>query len=234
MVGRGGFLLRAVPPLRRSLDQVVAHAAVWERRTQQLLAAGPVGDPLWAVLGDSTAQGVGLADVDRGYVGRVRALLEERDGRPWRVLNLSRSGAGLADLLQVQLPRLRALQDDGWEAALVTAVAGGNDLRRTPLATLLDRVTALTAAVPDGTAVSTFPQGIRPAVAAAANTHLLRLAAARGLPVVDVWAATAPPFRGKYADGLHPNAVGVTDWVAAFAGALDLPREADPPRRRAD
>lgn len=232
MVGRGGFLLRALPPVRRSLDQVVAHAAVWDRRAASLLAGPTGGAPLWVVLGDSTAQGVGLADPDEGYVGRVRRLLEQRDGHPWRVLNLSRSGAVLADLLDVQLPRVRALQEQGWQPDLVTAVVGGNDLRKTPLDRLLAAVPGYVSSVPAGTAVATLPQGIKPARARATNALLLRLAAERGLPVVDLWAATGPPWRGKYADGLHPNAAGVTDWVAAFARTLDLPPEVDPPRPR--
>ena len=230
MVGRGGFLLRAIPAVRRSLDQVVAHAAQWERRATELLAGEREGDPLWVVLGDSTAQGVGLADLDAGYVGRVRRLLEQRDGRPWRVLNLARSGAVLADLLGEQLPRLRGLQEQGWRPDLVSAVVGGNDLRRTPLDRLLAAVPEYVSTVPEGTVVATLPQGIKPARARAANALLLRLATERGLPVVDLWGATGPPWRGKYADGLHPNAAGVTDWVAAFARTLGLPPELDPPR----
>ncbi|HEU0104181.1 MAG TPA: SGNH/GDSL hydrolase family protein [Mycobacteriales bacterium] len=232
MVGRGGFLLRAVPAVRRSLDQVVAHAAEWERRGADLLAGPPAGDPLWVVLGDSTAQGVGLPDPDEGYVGRVRRLLEQRDGCPWRVLNLSRSGAVLDDLLRVQLPRLAALSGQGWQPDLVSAVVGGNDLRRTPLPRLLGAVPAYVSSVPEGTVVATLPQGIKPARARATNALLERLAAERGLPVVDLWSATGPPWRGKYADGLHPNAAGVTDWVAAFARTLRLPPEVDPPRPR--
>lgn len=230
MVGRGGFLLRVFPPVRRSLDQVVTHAREWERRAADLVSAGPGGDPLWVVLGDSTAQGVGLADPDEGYVGRVRRLLELRDGTPWRVLNLSASGAVLADLLQVQLPRLAAVQEQGFRPALVTAVVGGNDLRRTPRDRLLAAVPEYVSSVPEGAVVATLPQGIRPARARETNALLVRLAQERGLPVVDLWSATGPPWRGKYADGLHPNAVGITDWVAAFGRTLDLPPERDPPR----
>lgn len=232
MVGRGAFLLRVLPPVRRSLDQVVAHAVEWERRNRELLAGPADGCPLWVVLGDSTAQGVGLADPDEGYVGRVRRLLEQRDGRRWRVLNLSRSGAVLADVFDVQLPRLRDLVEQGWRPDLVTAVVGGNDLRKTPLDRLLAAVPEYVSSVPEGTVVATLPQGIKPARARATNALLVRLAQERGLPVVDLWAATGPPWRGKYADGLHPNAAGVTDWVAAFARTLALPPEVDPPRPR--
>lgn len=232
MAGRGERLLRLVPPLRRSLDQVTAHAAEWARRSDELLAGPVEGDPLWVVLGDSTAQGVGVADLDDGYVGRVRRLLEQRDGRLWRVLNLSASGAVVRDVLDGQLPRLKALLQRGWRPDLVTAVVGGNDLRRTPLPVLLEQLPVLLARLPAGTAVASFPRGIRQPRAEAANALLLRLAAERDLPVVDLWSATGPPWRGKYADGLHPNAAGLTDWVRAFAAALDLPGEQDPPLPR--
>lgn len=224
MVGRGGFVLRAVPAWRRSLDQVAVHAREWDRRGAAVLAAGP-GGPLWVVLGDSVAQGVGVADLADGYVERVRLLLERRDGVPWRVLNLSRSGAVVAELLSDQLPRLAALRASGWRPDLVTALVGGNDLRRTGLPVLLEQVRALVAAVPPGTAVATFPQGLSRRRAEPANALLRQLAAQRGLPVVDLQAATGPPYRGRYADGLHPNALGTTAWVAALSTALGL----DPP-----
>lgn len=223
-------LLRLVPPFRRSLDQVVRHAAEWERRNEAVLAEGPYGPPLWVVLGDSTAQAVGLADVDDGYVVRVRWLLERRDGVPWRVLNLSRSGAVLADVLDVQLPRLRELTD--WSPALVTAVVGSNDLRRSSQPALLHGIRRITAELPEGAALGTLPRGLHEGRAREANALLRQLAAARGLRLVDLWAVTGPPWRGKYADGLHPGPAGVTDWVRAFVAALDLPAEQDPPLGR--
>lgn len=232
MVGRGERLLRVVPALRRSLDQVTAHAAEWARRAEEVLATGPQGAPLWVVFGDSTAQGVGVPDVEHGYVGRVRQLLEERDGAPWRVLNLSASGAVVRDVLDTQLPRLAALLEQGWQPALVTAVVGGNDLRHTPQPVLLEELPQLVARLPAGSAVASLPRGIRQPRAEVANRLLRRLAAERGLPVVDLWSATGPPWAGKYADGLHPNAAGLTDWVRAFSEALHLPAEQDPPLPR--
>ena len=79
MVGRGEWVLRLVPPLRRSLDQVSAHRLEWDRRATELLAGEREGDPLWVVLGDSTAQAVGLADIEDGYVERVRRTGREAD-----------------------------------------------------------------------------------------------------------------------------------------------------------
>lgn len=220
----GRRLLRLVPPLRRSLDQVPDYAAQWELANERTLVTE---GPLWVVLGDSTAQAIGVArGIEHGYVGRVRRLLELRDGPGWRVLNLSRSGAVLADVLVEQLPRMPS------SAALVTCVVGGNDLRRTPLMRLLTDLQSVVAALPDGAVVATMPRGLKEARAVEANALLRRLAQERGLPVADLWARTGPPWRGKYADGLHPNEVGLTDWVAAIAEALGLPAEVDPPQLR--
>lgn len=232
MVGRGEWVLRLVPPLRRSLDQVVAHRLEWDRRATELLAGEREGDPLWVVLGDSTAQAVGLVDIQDGYVERVRRQLALRDHRPWRVLNLSRSGAVIADVLDVQLPRLADLGGLGWRPQLVTAVVGGNDLRKTPLPVLLEQVPQLVAGVPDGAVLATMPKGIKVDKAVQVNAVLRGLAAERGLPLVDLWTATGPPWKGKYADGLHPNAAGVSDWVRAFVPVLGLPGEVDPPAVR--
>ena len=207
---------------------MVDHAATWAGRNAAVLA-GPAEAPLWVVLGDSTAQGVGVPHVDEGYVGRVRRLLEARDGAPWAVLNLSRSGAVLGDVLDVQLPQLRDLERP---PALVTAVVGGNDLRRRATAAL-PRLPELVAGLPEGAAVATLPRGLREPRAREANALLRRLAAERGLAVIDLWAVTGPPWRGKYADGLHPGPAGVSDWVRAFADALGLPPEPDPPAVRA-
>jgi lysophospholipase L1-like esterase len=37
----------------------------------------------------------------------------------------------------------------------------------------------------------------------------------------DVREHTAPPYRGLYADGFHPNDRGYAQWVAALSAALE-------------
>jgi len=78
--------------------------------------------PLWVVLGDSTAQGLGASSPDGGYVGQVLAGLRQQTGLPWRVLNLSVSGALTRDVLGTQLPGMPAGAD------LVTCGIGVNDI----------------------------------------------------------------------------------------------------------
>lgn len=97
---------------------------------------------------------------------------------------------------------------------------------------MLRDLRALLEALPAGALVATLPRGIKGPKPRAANPVLRGLAGERGLPVADLWVATGPPYRGKCADGLHPNAGGLTDWVAAIGAALGQPPEVDPPRVR--
>lgn len=217
-----GHVARAVVPgVRRVHRQVAAYAELWDDANQRALAAA---GPLWVVLGDSTAQGIGAPSYDQGYVGQLRATLDARratDGA-WRVLNWSRSGARAADVIETQLPRLEALDV---EAALVTCAIGANDLRPTPLDVLVDRIRQIMRRLPRGAVIGTLPQGLHAPKAIEVNEVIRAEAPEAGLLVADVWAHTGPPWRGKLAsDRFHPGAVGYADWAAAFAEALGLVR----------
>ncbi|MDQ6875055.1 MAG: SGNH/GDSL hydrolase family protein [Actinomycetota bacterium] len=201
----------------RTVEQVQRYADAWRAaNTTELAASGP----LWAVLGDSAAQGVGAASMQLGYVGQLRRMLEARDGTEWRVINLSRSGARTREVVQVQLPALAQL---GVPPDLVTAVVGGNDILHTRPARWRRDIDELVSRVPAGTLVATVSRGLRERKVGPINDYLLGAAARRDLPVADIWAHTGPPYRGKYADPLHPNERGYADWTAALAAALGLP-----------
>jgi len=75
--------------------------------------AGPRGEPgglVYVALGDSAAQGIGASHPERGYVGLLAERIREQTGRPVQVVNLSRSGATVRDLLDTQLSPLRELR----------------------------------------------------------------------------------------------------------------------------
>jgi len=209
--------------LRQVHSQVATYAAAWEEANGRDIGAE---GPLWAVLGDSTAQAIGAPSWDEGYVGQLRRALDDTSSRPWRVLNVSRSGARAADVLDRQLPALSALPGS---PALVTCAIGANDIvRRTPVPELRATLGRIMACLPPRSVVATLPKGLHAARTEAAN-HFIRDEAPRaGLLVADVWARTGPPWHGKLAaDGFHPGALGYADWAAAFAAVLDL---ALPPR----
>lgn len=191
--------------------------------TDEWLAANAeaeAGDgPLWVVLGDSTSQAIGASSRAAGYVYRVLADLR-RDGRPWRVVNLSRTGARVADVLGRQLPALDDIARNT-RPELVSAAIGANDLlHRTP--DLEARLREVAARLPSGSIIATLPQGLRPAVALQMNEVIKDAATRNGLRVADLWPRTGAPWRDKYsADHFHPNDLGYADWAAAFAEALD-------------
>lgn len=215
-----GRLARAVlPGVRQVAAQVAPYARSWEDANAASLAAE---GPLWIVLGDSTAQGIGAPSYDQGYVGQVRAALDARRGERgrWRVLNWSRSGARAADVLNDQLPQLESL---GVEPALLTVAIGANDVYRTPLDTIVAEMRRIIDRLPEGAVIATLPQGLRPLKAEAVNAVIRAEAPAAGLVVADVWARTGPPWRGKFAaDNFHPGTLGYADWAAAFFEALGL------------
>lgn len=221
-----GRVARGVHPgLRKVYAQVARYAAEWESANG--VALGGAGR-LWVVLGDSTAQGIGAPSWDEGYVGQLRRALDDGSERPWRVLNLSRSGARAVDVVDRQLPALEAL---ALRPDLVTCAIGANDIvRRTPEPVLEDRLRTILARLPERAVIATLPQGLSAARTEVANRVIRAEAPAAGLVVADVWARTGPPWHGKLAaDGFHPGALGYADWAAAFAEVLDLALSTPPP-----
>jgi len=126
-----------VTAMREDCAQFARH---WHAHNDRILSQD---GPLWVVLGDSTAQGLGAPGPDGGYVGQVLAHLRRQTGLPWRVLNLSVSGALTRDVIAAQLPRVPAGAD------LVTCGIGVNDILYTSPAKLFADLRTLIAAVPN-------------------------------------------------------------------------------------
>jgi len=189
-----------------------------------LSSPGPA-EPLWVVLGDSTAQGLGAHSPDGGYVGQVLAELRRQTGLPWRVLNLSVSGSLTRDVLRAQLPAMAAHAD------LVTCGIGINDILYTSPAKLFADLRTLIAALPDQTVLLDLPlpAGCWGFLGRASVPYVTRInrtihqaAAARGLPVAEVSAHFLPPWSGKFApDCFHPSQDGYRDWARALLSTLD-------------
>jgi acyl-CoA thioesterase-1 len=215
-------------PLGRWADGVIAlrgdratFAGHWDAHNERVLTES---GPLWVVLGDSTAQGLGAPSPMGGYVGQVLAELRQRTGQQWRVLNLSLSGGLIRDVLRDQLPRLPAVAD------LVTCGIGANDIFYSAPARLFADLRALIGAVPDETVLLDLPRptGIWGIVGRASvpyvtriNQTIHRAAGARGLAVAEVSAHFLPPWTGKFAsDCFHPSQDGYRDWARALLAAI--------------
>jgi lysophospholipase L1-like esterase len=199
---------------RRSFEHVDRYAAAWDAHNAQAHAAS---GPLWLVLGDSAAQGVGASAHDRGYVGVVLERLRAHDGRPWRVVNLSVSGARTRDVVDRQWPAAA-----GVGAELVTALVGGNDALRSREDRWRRDVAYLCAALPPTAVVSTTARGVLERKTRRVNALVRSCAEQHDLRVADLWAHTGPPYGGLYFDGFHPNDRGYVQWADALSEALGL------------
>ena len=116
---RGGWFGRWTDGVVAMRGDCIAFASHWQLHNYRVLTES---GPLWVVLGDSTAQGLGAPDPRGGYVGQALHQLRRRSGQHWRVLNLSASGALVRDVLGNQLPQLPVAPD------LVTCGIGANDV----------------------------------------------------------------------------------------------------------
>ena len=212
-------LLRRLPPFARTIGQVAAYHAAWEQANALALRAH---GPLWLVLGDSAAQAIGASAYDRGYVGVVLSRLRASTGAPWRVVNLSRSGARTREVVDVQWPAALSRLADS-EPELVTAMVGGNDALHTKPPQWRADVEDLCATLPERAVVATVARGVFERKTRQVNDVLRACAAEHRLRVADLWAYTGAPYKGLYADGFHPNEAGYLQWADALSAALELP-----------
>ena len=108
--------------------------------------------PLWVALGDSVTQGIGASGPTQSYPALVLKHLRETSGQPWRLINLSMSGARFEDVVRHQLP---TMIQAGLEPQAVSAVIGSNDViwRRDTNAIVSD-ARQLIKALPPGTILS--------------------------------------------------------------------------------
>ena len=225
--------LRRHPAVAGLLAAVLLLTAVWAVNVVQIARSvearaeywseprGQSGGLLYVALGDSTAQGIGASSPDKGYVAVIAQRLRESTGRPVEVVNLSRSGARIDDVLDRQLPALSARAR---EPDVVTVGIGGNDVRDYDPQTFAEQADRLTAALPDGAYVADAPyfmHGRSQRDAEQAADALRRGAASRELEPVALqatmraqgWQAMFTQFA---ADWFHPNDRGHRVWADAF------------------
>ena len=225
---RAGRLGRWTDGVETMRQDRFAFASYWDAHNERVIrarAAEAAPGPLWVVLGDSTAQGLGAPSPQGGYVGQTLAQLRRTTGAHWRVINLSVSGTLMRDVLAEQVPQLNDHQPD-----LVTCGAGVNDILFSAPAKLFADLRALLAAVPDGTVLLDLPlpAGFWWIVGHMSVPYITRInrviheiAAERNLPVAEVSTQFIAPWTGKFScDNFHPSQDGYRDWTRALLAAV--------------
>lgn len=200
---------RLLPGVRRVQQQVEPYAHAWEAHNR---AAAVADGPLWVVLGDSMAQGVGASAYDRGWVGQLAETLPDH-----RLVNLSVYGGRVTDVLERQLPALESL---GAAPDLVTVVIGSNDLISRRLRPALPAALAeMLQRLPVGTVVGTQPGG-QPA-AQEFNRQLDEAADAGRIVLAEFRDRRMRSWRGKLSsDHFHPNDAGYAGMAQIVAEAV--------------
>ena len=199
-------------------DEIPAYAAAWH--AHNVAALGGTA-PLWVALGDSLTQGIGASSIEQGWVLQTQRALAAH-GAPHRVVNLSISGARVADVLDRELPALTGL---AVPPALVTVLIGSNDIVKRDLRHALPQhFEALLAAVPAGTFVGVVPHAH--GVQAAVTEQVER--AQRAGAVTAVPLHFAPHERAS--DHFHPNDAGHAAIAAGFTAEILAARRSPGPR----
>ena len=184
----------------------------WKNRTKES------GSLTYVALGDSAAQGIGASKPENGYVGLIARQLEQKTGKTVRVVNVSRTGAKIQDVLDRQLNLVRDIKAD-----VVTIEIGANDINNFDDVSFKAQFELVASRLPKGTYVSNMPYfGSRPAsrqnaFQASEIIHTV-LAKHQQLIPVDLQTITQSrnSIRGYAADYFHPNNRAYKNWAEAF------------------
>ena len=223
LAGVATYVPRAFERRRRAnavvLNDTLPVNSQWWR--EQIALTGEI---VYAAIGDSAAQGIGASEPGRSYVGLLAEHIREETKRTVHVINLSISGARVADAVDLQLPKLKKLSPH-----VVTVSVGANDMAAFEPARFERDVRTLLSALPPRSLVADvpsfhFPDGERKV--RAANRILHRIAIANGHVLVPLYRTTRrqglPRALTQVAgDFFHPNDRGYRVWASAFLPVLD-------------
>ena len=151
-----GRFLRLLAPVsagvRTTTEQIESHASMWSREAHEALASGL---PVIVVMGDSLSQGIGSSNRRQTWIHGVADLVSRRTRQEHRIVNLSRSGARIDDVMTSQFPALEAISRS---VTLVTCTVGNNDLVRSPsFGRTQKSMRKLILALPETAVVATLP-----------------------------------------------------------------------------
>lgn len=204
------FWMSKLVRLYRSIDR---YAAYWKRRQNE------AGEVVYVALGDSAAQGIGARNPDTGYVATLASALQAKLGKQVQVINISKTGATVKDVIERQAPLLQDYAPD-----IVTLAIGGNDIKQFNKDQYRQDIETLMKALPAGTYVANAPYfmhggwekhaiEMRDITNAAALRHKMNIVPLYEQMSQQGWGAMWNQYA---ADWFHPNDRGYAVWFRAF------------------
>lgn len=197
--------------------QISRYAEYWQKRA---LVVPPANALVFVALGDSAAQSVGASQPQNGYVGLLADKLQTKTGRSVHVINLSVSGAKVANVLADQLPKLEALAKT---PDIITIEIGANDITTFNEADFKRDLSAVLDRLPDTVFVAdiaNFGNGRHlrsQKKAARASEIIAELVKNRGAHLIALQKATKEAgWRVNGIDLFHPGNYGYRVWADAF------------------
>lgn len=194
-------------------SHIESHADYWKERLKER------GSFVYVALGDSTAQALGASNPKFGYVNLIAQAISKAKQRKVRIINLSRSGAQVNDVLSVQLPKLRQYK----RIDLITVSIGSNDIRHWNQVAFFSEVSQLAEALPKSKSViATVPYfggRVRANKQVVIAGDIIKQAATTNkLALCDLYSATRAhnSFLNYNFDLFHPNNRGYKIWFEAF------------------
>ena len=185
---------------------------------------GETGGIIYLALGDSAAQGIGASRPDKGYVGIIADQIRKRTHQPVQVINISKSGAKIQDVIEHQISQIEKYNPD-----IITVDIGGNDISAYSKERLRTGITTLCDQLPIGTIIADVPyfmHGHWERNSLEASEFIADIAQKHNLSVAHVHSAMkARGFKSMLydfaADWFHPNNKGHRVWSSAFEKPID-------------
>jgi acyl-CoA thioesterase-1 len=179
---------------------------------------------VYVALGDSAAQGIGASTPDASYVKILAASMKSHTGKQVRIVNLSKTGAKIQDLIAEQLPKLKALRPD-----IVTIDIGANDIvQGTSQADMSRGYEVITRAIsPYQVIFANLPDfmwGTQQRNTTEINKTIVKLCHQYGLKLADLHQATHQKMWSLNefaADGFHPSNDGHRTWARSFNSGIE-------------
>lgn len=206
--------------------QLGRYKAYWQKSNQKPASQNEI---LYVALGDSTAQGIGATNPRKGYPGLIAKDLENRQDKPVRLINLSKSGAKIKDALNDQLPELQKLGVN--DKSVITIEIGANNMTTFNAGEFESQMDELMGKLPKQTLISDMPyfgqsrlKDKQPNVEKA-NEIMYRIAAKHNFKLVALNEKMKQNGGAKVfaPDWFHPsNTAYKQNWAPVFIDRIEL------------